>query len=84
MINYEKVLFDLIEPMVDDVNSVSIQKHESVNENEVVIYIYAKSDDIARLIGRQGAMATAIRQVMSIASRLDDCKVTIKFESFES
>ncbi len=82
MIDYEKVLYDLIEPMVDDIHSVRVQKHDSVNDNEVIIYIYANSDDIARLIGRQGSMATAIRQVMSIASRLDNCKVQIKFESY--
>lgn len=82
MIDYEKVLYDLIEPMVDDINSVKIQKHEGLDEGEILIYIYANSDDVARLIGRGGNMATAIRQVMSIASRLDEKKVTIKFESY--
>jgi predicted RNA-binding protein YlqC (UPF0109 family) len=45
--------------------------------------VYAKNDDIARLIGRRGSMASALRQVMSVASHTDDKKVTIKFEEIE-
>ena len=82
MIDYEKVLLDLVKPMVDDPDSVRIQTMESINENELVIYVYAKSEDIARLIGRQGAMASAIRQMMSVSSRLDNRRVSIKFESY--
>ena len=42
--------------------------------------VYAKNDDIARLIGRKGSMAAALRQVMSVASHTDNKKVSIKFE----
>ena len=38
-------------------------------------------DDVARLIGRRGMMASSIRQMMSVASRKEDKRVTIKFES---
>jgi predicted RNA-binding protein YlqC (UPF0109 family) len=52
----------------------------SLNEREVVLHVYADNDDIARLIGRKGNMASALRQVMSVASHAEDKKVTIKFE----
>ena len=51
----------------------------SNNEKENVLYVYAKNDDIARLIGRKGSMAAALRQVMSVASHTDNKKVSIKF-----
>ncbi|MDD6468053.1 MAG: KH domain-containing protein [Erysipelotrichaceae bacterium] len=82
MIDYEKVLYDLVAPIVDDANSVSVKQMESLNENEVLLYIYAKSEDIARLIGRQGSMAMAIRNTMAVASRVDDKRISIKFESY--
>ncbi len=82
MIDYEKALLDLVKPMVEDPDSVRVQTMESVNEDEFILYVYAKSQDIARLIGRQGAMASSIRQMMSICSRLDNKKISIKFESY--
>lgn len=82
MIDYEKVLLDLVKPMVDDPDSVRVQTLDSINEDEVLIYVYANSEDIARLIGRQGNMAGAIRQIMSICSRLDNRRISIKFESY--
>ena len=82
MINYEKVLYDLVAPIVDDPKSVSVKQMESLNENEVLLYIYGKSEDIARLIGRQGSMAMAIRNTMSVASRADGRRISVKFESY--
>ncbi|MDD3923600.1 MAG: KH domain-containing protein [Erysipelotrichaceae bacterium] len=77
-----KVLFNLVEPMVDDPTSVSIKELPSLDDSEILLYVYAKSDDIARLIGRQGSMASALRKVMSIASYINDRRITIKFESY--
>ena len=65
MIDYEKVLLDLVKPMVDDPDSVRIQTMDSINDNELVLYVYAKNEDIARLIGRQGSMASAIHSMSS-------------------
>ena len=81
MVALDKILKDLVTPMVDDVESVDVREMPSLNENEVVLYVYAKSDDVARLIGRQGNMATALRQMMSVAAPVENKKITIKFES---
>lgn len=77
-----KVLFNLVEPMVDEPNSVSIKQMPSLDENEILLYVYAKSDDVARLIGRQGSMATALRKMMAVASMVNDYRISIKFESY--
>ena len=82
MSDLEKTLYDLVKPIVESTDALSVKHMPSLNENEVVLYVYAKSEDVARLIGRQGTMATALRQLMSIASRLEDKKITIKFESY--
>jgi Predicted RNA-binding protein (contains KH domain) len=78
----EQVLFDLVEPMVNDVASLSVKVMPSLNDNEILLYVYAKSEDVARLIGKRGMMATAIRQMMTVASRVKNKRVSIKFESY--
>ncbi|MBR5004346.1 MAG: KH domain-containing protein [Erysipelotrichaceae bacterium] len=82
MIELENVLLQLVKPIVDDKDSVSVKTMPSLNEKEVLLYVYAKSDDVGRLIGKQGQMASALRQMMAIASRVEDKKITIKFESY--
>ncbi len=80
MAELDKVLLDLVKPMVEDKDSLEVRIMPSADDNEVLLHVYAKNDDIARLIGRKGTMASALRQVMSVASHTEDKKVTIKFE----
>ncbi|MCR5794858.1 MAG: KH domain-containing protein [Solobacterium sp.] len=76
----DRVLFDLISPIVENPQALEVRVMESESENEVVLHVYAENDDIARLIGKKGSMASALRQVMSVASHAEDKKITIKFE----
>ena len=80
MAELDKVLLDLVRPMVENPESLDVRTMPSLNEREIVLHVYATNEDIARLIGRKGSMASALRQVMSVASHADDKKVTIKFE----
>ena len=76
----DKVLLNLVKPMVEDKESLDVCLMPSLDDKEVLLHVYAKNDDIARLIGRKGSMASALRQVMSVASHSNNKKVTIKFE----
>lgn len=78
----EDILFNLVAPLVDDEKNLSVKRLDGLNEKELILAIYAPNDDIARLIGKQGSMAHAIRQVMSIGSRVLSERVIIKFESY--
>ena len=80
--DYEKVLLDLIKPIVDDKETVSVKQMESLDEDEILLYVYANDDDVARLIGRKGIMASSQRQMMSVAARNERAHVTIKFEAY--
>ena len=80
--NLEKALLELVLPIVSDKQSVSVKEMASLNENEILLYVYAKSEDVARLIGRQGSMATALRNVMAIATRVENKRISIKFEAY--
>ncbi|AGN23822.1 KH domain-containing protein [Erysipelothrix rhusiopathiae] len=78
----EDILYDLVLPLVEEEKSLSVKRLPSLDENEIILAIYADSADIARLIGRQGTMAHAIRQTMAIGSRVLDQRISIKFESY--
>lgn len=80
MAELDKVLLNLVKPMVEDKESLYVRLMPSLDDKEVLLHVYAKNDDIARLIGRKGSMASALRQVMSVASHSNNKKVTIKFE----
>ena len=80
MAELDKVLLNLVKPMVEDKESLDVRLMPSLDDKEVLLHVYAKNDDIARLIGRKGSLASALRQVMSVASHSNNKKVTIKFE----
>ena len=81
MIDLEKVLLSIVKPLCSDQESVSVRLMESLNENEILLYVYAPSEDIARLIGRQGTMANSIRQMLQVASKIENKRIAIKFEA---
>ena len=78
----EQVCYDLVSPMVEDLESLSVKTLPTLDEKEIILMVYAKSEDIARLIGRQGSMASAIRHTMSVLSRSENKRISIKFESY--
>lgn len=80
--NLEQALLELVQPLVADKTSLSVKEMASLDENEVLLYVYAKSEDVARLIGRQGSMATALRNGIAIATRVQNKRISIKFESY--
>ncbi len=82
MLSLEQALTDLITPLVDDKNSLSVKQMQSLDDGEILLHVYAKSEDVARLIGKQGSMASAVRNMMSVASRLENKRISIKFESY--
>ncbi|MBR2802629.1 MAG: KH domain-containing protein [Erysipelotrichaceae bacterium] len=81
MIDLQNTLLNLVRPICDEKDSVAVKQMESLNENEILLYVYASNNDIGRLIGRQGMMANAIRQMMQVASKIENKRITIKFES---
>ena len=81
MIDLEKVLLNIVKPICSDPDAVMVKQMESINENELLLYVYAPSEDIARLIGKQGSMANSIRQMLQVASKIENKRISIKFEA---
>ena len=81
MIDLEKVLLNIVKPICSDENAVMVKQMESINDNEILQYVYSPSDDIGRLIGKQGSMANSIRQMLQVASKIENKRISIKFEA---
>ena len=61
---------------------IFIKTNESEDGKDLSIIIATEKNDVARLIGRHGTIANAIREVISVAGKVDNRRVHIKFESF--
>ena len=81
MRDYEALVRTIITPLVKDADALLIRK---TNEGErIIINIFANNEDIAVLIGRKGIIANALREVVSIAGKLDEDHVFLRFESLD-
>ena len=85
MRDYEALLHPLIDPLIEKPEAVMIRELPGSTERDVTVWIVAEDDDTARLIGKRGAVANALREVVSIAGKADDsnCRIHLKFESFD-
>lgn len=78
----EEIVYDLVVPMVESSKDLSVKQLPSLNENEILITIYAEGSDVGRLIGKQGIVINALRNTMAIGSRVLDQKIKIEIESY--
>ena len=80
MRDYEQLVTNIITPLVKNPASLLIRK--TIEDNKIIINIFGESEDIAVLIGRRGVIANALREIASVAGKLDEQHVYLKFESF--
>ena len=70
------VLEYLVESLVDDPDSVSIEVDEG---RTVALRVRVAPDDMGRVIGRRGRIANAIRTVVRAAAARDGAEVDVDF-----
>ncbi len=84
MIDYEKTIHALIDPLVEHPESIMIREMPGSSDRDVTLLIVSEDDDTARLIGKRGAVANALREAVGVIGKADNSNVRIhlKFESF--
>lgn len=80
--DYEKIIHTLVDDIVDN-KEIMIRQMPSENPKEVLLMIFSDPEDTARLIGRKGIIADALREIMSIAGKTENKRIILKFESFD-
>ena len=83
MMDYEKIVRTLIDPIVEDPKSVLVRVIEDENGRDVNVLVAAEKEDTARLIGRHGIIANSLREVLSVAGKSENRRIFLKFESFD-
>lgn len=81
--DYEKIIHAMVDSFIEKPESLMIRQMPTESEKDVVLLIVADASDTARLIGRKGIVADALREVISIAGKLDNKRIHLKFESFD-
>ena len=73
----------IIKKIVSDSESVSVKEFESTEDNTVQIEVVVSSDDLGRVIGKNGRTINSIRTIVQAAGTLDNNKrVRINVDSY--
>lgn len=78
--NYEKIILDLITPLVTVKDNLKVVMMDQENLYETSYIVYCDDKDIGHLIGKKGIVAEAIREVVSASAKLNSKKIRLKFE----
>ena len=73
----KEILQTIIESLVEDKSEVSI--NEIAGEKSIVFEIKVSENDIGKIIGKQGKIASSIRTIMKAIAAKEQKKVTIEF-----
>ena len=66
--------------LVDDPSSVDVAMTK--NDNSIDIILKVASNDMGKVIGKQGRIAKAIRAILKAVSLKEDVKVNLEIEEY--
>lgn len=73
----------IIKKIVSNPDSVSVKEFESEDENTIQIEVLISSDDIGKVIGKNGKIINSIRTIVQASSSLSENKrVKINIDSY--
>ncbi len=74
---------DIIKKIVSDPESVSVKEFDTEEENTIQIEVLISSDDMGKVIGKNGKIINSIRTIVQASSSLEDNKkVKINVDSY--
>ena len=82
VVNYERLLSELIKPLVsrpDEVEVVTVDSGDAYIKVKVIV----NKDDLGRIIGKKGRIANAIRTIAHAASIRENIRLDIDLGSEE-
>ena len=73
----------IIKKIVSDPESVSVKEFETDEENTIQIEVLISSDDMGKVIGKNGKIINSIRTIVQASSSIEDNKkVRINVDSY--
>lgn len=75
--NLVKLTETIVKKIVKDEESVSVKEFDSDEENTVQIEVMVPSEELGRVIGKEGRTINAIRTIVQASSYINDNKKVI-------
>ena len=76
----DKLLVAIARGLVDDKEAVNVTVDDPAEDGTVVYHLHVAPDHMARVIGKQGRIAKAIRTVMRAAANKTNTKVSVEID----
>lgn len=78
-----KLTETIVKELVEDADSITVKEFPSEEENTVTIQVMVPTDQMGRVIGKQGKLAKALRTIVQASSYInDDKRVNINIDSY--
>ncbi len=74
------LLYAIVEGLVEDKSAIEITEDAPDSEGTIVFHLRVASDDMGRVIGKQGRIAKAIRTVMRAGASKNNQKVMVEID----
>ncbi len=72
------LLEELARRLVDEPDAVRVEREE--DDDAVVLRLHVAPDDVGKVIGRQGRIARALRQLVRASAGRDRRRVTVEID----
>ncbi len=75
-----ELLVQIAKGLVSDPDAVNVTVDDTDEDGVIVYHLHVASDDMGRVIGKQGRIAKAIRTVMRSAANRNDQKISVEID----
>ena len=76
----EELLVEIARGLVEDKSAVTVEVDQPNDEGVIVYHLHVGSEDMGRVIGKQGRIAKAIRIIMRAAASRNEEKVAVEID----
>lgn len=78
-----KLTETIVKELVEDKDSITVKEFPSEEENTITIQVMVPSDQMGRVIGKEGKLAKALRTIVQASSYINDNRrVNINIDSY--
>lgn len=81
-IDFEKLVKDIVKPLVVYPDDVVVKVLSDDNDDSVVVQLLVNPEDLGRVIGRGGRTASAIRTILYAGATLENVRVKLDIDSY--
>lgn len=74
------LLITIAKGLVENPDAVEVTEDAPAEDGTIVFHLHVASDDMGRVIGKQGRIAKAMRTVMRAAATRQNAKISVEID----